>query len=132
MCQETEYGWFSDIESNPDVIYVEYEHIVSKGIYRVRNVHIEFPLHPIEISLTGESFRNDPGEHTMNTTSTYNISQTQYIDVPRIIYINEQPHDTVDDNSPEKIQECYKWHTNCIQHILYIFTACAIVLFCWV
>ena len=181
MMQETEYGWFSDIESNPDVIYVEYAHIASKGIYQVRNVHIEFPPLPIEISLTGESLQTYYPEDTNKTTSTitydgarrperrrseglrvfsgdgspspedkpspviprtptflrhsgvltYNISQTQYVDVPHIIYINEQSCVKPADNSPEKIQECFKWRTNCIQNALYIFTACAIVLVCW-
>ena len=130
MRQNTEYGWFSDIESNPDVIYVEYEHIASKGIYKVRNVHVQFPMpQPFEISLTGENIHNGRAEHS----GTYNITQTHYIDVPHIIYINKQSEDmtnndllpTTDSNS-DSILAC----NLCRQTVLYVFTACILMLIC--
>ncbi len=130
MLTENEYGWFSDIETNPDIIYIEYKHVQETGIYKVRNVHIKFPPPPIEISLTGESLSSlNTLEHK---TNSYSISQTHYIDVPHIIYINEHPHDQVDDDphSPEKIQECIKMYNNCVQQVLYILTAFAIILVC--
>lgn len=56
---DEEYGWFSDIESNPEIILVEYSHVMSKNIYRVRNVRIEYPCPTINISLTGEQYTHD-------------------------------------------------------------------------
>lgn len=129
MYAENEYGWFSDIEANPDVIYIEYKHIAAKGIYRVRNVHVEFPSPPIEISLTGENLRKYSPEST--ETRTYDISQTHYIDVPHIIYINEKPDNQEDTPPPENKHHKIAWYNTCIQNTLYILTACAIVLVCW-
>jgi hypothetical protein len=129
MRQNTEYGWFSDIESNPDVIYVEYEHIASKGIYKVRNVHVQFPSpQPIEISLTGEKIQNGGSEQS----GTYNISQTHYIDVPHIIYINEQhPEEMNDPSTTDDNSKTIQQYGPCIQVALYLFTACSILLICW-
>jgi hypothetical protein len=158
MFQESEYGWFSDIETNPDIIYVEYKHVAEKGIYKVRNVHIEFPPPPIEISLTGESLsalvalKNMQPPNTITfedksssviprtptllrspgvLTNAYSISQTHYIDVPHIIYINEHPSETEQDNqTTENIHEVFLWYNNCVQNVLYILTALAIILVC--
>jgi hypothetical protein len=128
MLTENEYGWFSDIETNPDIIYVEYKHIPETGIYKVRNVHIEFPPPPIEISLTGECLSSLVSLE--QTSNSYLISQTHYIDVPHIIYINEHPCDKEDPHSPEKIQECINMYNNCVQTVLYILTVFAIILVC--
>ena len=140
MFQENEYGWFSDIETNPDIIYIEYKHVPETGIYKVRNVHIEFPPPPIEISLTGESLSalvalentldQNTNANTNSNSHSYPISQTHYIDVPHIIYINEHPCDKEDPHSPEKIQECIHMYNNCVQIVLYILTGFAIILVC--
>ena len=129
MYTENEYGWFSDIEANPDVIYIEYKHIAAKGIYRVRNVHVEFPFPPIEISLTGENLRKYSPESI--ETSTYDISQHHSIDVPHIIYINDKPDIPEDPQSHENIKKTIVWYNNCVQITLYVLTACSIVLVCW-
>jgi len=64
LLTKEEYGWFSDIEADRDVMLVEYQHIASKGIYRVRNVRIESPPTTIGISLTGEQLEQpEPLEH---------------------------------------------------------------------
>jgi hypothetical protein len=160
MSKNTEYGWFSDIESNPEVIYVEYEHIVSKGIYKVRNVHVQFPPpQPVDISLTGEKIQNEETEpftcETPNVVSsgiaqftcetpsvicsgiphsgTYNITQTHYIDVPHIIYINRQPENIPDDRQPTTDNSLLSFlrYNRCRQTIEYVFVACLIVLICW-
>jgi hypothetical protein len=60
-CGTHSYGWFSDIEAEPEILYLEYKHDIESGVYKVRSMHVHVPVKrpKIEISLTGEILSGD-------------------------------------------------------------------------
>jgi hypothetical protein len=48
------YGWYSDIETEPEILFLEYRHDIETGSYKVRNVYVPIKPAMIGISLTGE------------------------------------------------------------------------------
>lgn len=58
------YGWFSDIEAEPEILYLEYNHDIEKGVYKVRNIHVPVKHPTFEISLTGEILSEHISTHT--------------------------------------------------------------------
>jgi len=68
-CGTHSYGWFSDIEAEPEILYLEYKHDIESGVYKVRNMHVPVKRPKIEISLTGEILSGDTDNATEGACS---------------------------------------------------------------
>jgi hypothetical protein len=147
-CGTHSYGWFSDIEAEPEILYLEYKHDIESGVYKVRNMHVPVKRPKIEISLTGEILSGDTDSGLNTQTPTLGHSSEVFAHaIPYDIW-RIQPLSNDDDAcdiggtailptfyisaSPPRrtnswvqcAQSCMRQYSTCIHFTLYAITAC--------
>ena len=123
------YGWFSDLDTDTDIVILECKHDISRGVYCVRPVYLpyySYPSNPSERMYSGiprSDFLSKPITHTNISLNFVHISNLDD-DIEHQRKASNSSHEKTDGTIPKMVAT--ETYTEQARRIWWAITICVL------